>query len=384
MVSMSILINASNLHVGGGVQVAASFIYELTVVPSLPDCLAVWMSTEVEQSLRIMGCDFSRLPACSVVDTFGLKLLLSPSLARRLRAYDTVFTVFGPLYSWRQPKTSIVGFAQPWIIYPDNEIYHQFGWRQRLSTQLKFWIQSIFYRRANLLVAELEHVRSGLVRSGVGREDNIIVVYNCLSSLFHQMERWQPVEIPTTTTGFKLGFLGRNYPHKNTAMLPLIHGILRREHGLDVNFFVTFTDDEWAACGPEFRSAVMNVGPLSVAQCPAFYKAMDGIIFPSLLECFSATPLEAMAMERPLFASDRPFNRDVCGLHAEYFDPLDPSMAASVIANYIRHREIRSGELLAAREHALSFSNAAERARQYLGYVVERQQEIGTHVVAGD
>jgi hypothetical protein len=40
--------------------------------------------------------------------------------------------------------------------------------------------------------------------------------------------------------------------------------------------------------------------------------------------------------------------------------------------------------LLAAREHALSFSNAAERARQYLGYVVQAQQEIGTHVAAGN
>jgi glycosyltransferase involved in cell wall biosynthesis len=384
MVSMSILINASNLHVGGGVQVAASFIYELTVLPSLPNCLAVWMSSEVEQNLRSMGCDYSRLPACSVIDTFGMKSLLSPPLARKLRAYDTVFTIFGPLYSWRQPKISIVGFAQPWIIYPDNEIYRQLGWRQRLSTHLKFWIQSIFYRRANLLVAELDHVKRGLVRSGVGREDNIMVVHNCLSSLFRQRERWQPVEIPTTTAGFKMGFLGRNYPHKNTAMLPLIHDVMKREHGLDVKFFVTFTEDEWAACGSEFRSAVVNVGPLSVAQCPAFYQAMDGIIFPSLLECFSATPLEAMAMERPLFASDRPFNRDVCGLHAQYFDPLDPAMAASVIANYIRRREIGGGELLAAREHALSFSNAAERARQYLGYVVQAQQEIGTHVVAGN
>ena len=274
MVSMSILINASNLHVGGGVQVAASFIYELTVLPSLPNCLAVWMSTEVEQNLQRWAAIILACPLARLSTRLGLKSVLSRPFARKLRAYDTVFTIFGPLYSRRQPKISIVGFAQPWIIYPDNEIYRQLGWRQRLSTHLKFWIQSIFYRRANLLVAELDHVKRGLVRSGVGREDNIMVAHNCLSSLFRQRERWQPVEIPATTAGFKLGFLGRNYPHKNTAMLPLIHGILKREHGLDMKFFVTFTDDEWAACGSEFRSAVVNVGPLSVAQCPNFYQAM--------------------------------------------------------------------------------------------------------------
>jgi len=94
---------------------------------------------------------------------------------------------------------------------------------------------------------------------------------------------------------------------------------------------------------------------------------MDAIIFPSLLECFSATPLEAMAMKKPLFASDRKFVRDVCGDFAWYFDPEDPSDAANLISTYInKQMKLNGEELNAAREHAIQFSNAHQRAINYL------------------
>jgi glycosyltransferase involved in cell wall biosynthesis len=161
----------------------------------------------------------------------------------------------------------------------------------------------------------------------------------------------------------RIGFIGRNYAHKNTRIFPEIINILHQKHGIHCNIYVTFTDQEWNECDEVFRSLVFNVGPLFVAQCPNFYRAMNAIIFPSLLECFSATPLEAMAMERPLFASDRQFNHDICAEHAYYFDPMNPEDAAEKISSNIEYSPER---IKRAREHALSFSNARERAKKYL------------------
>ena len=58
---------------------------------------------------------------------------------------------------------------------------------------------------------------------------------------------------------------------------------------------------------------------MSLAQCPSYFKELDGIILPSLLECFSATPLEALIMGKPIFLSDRQFNKDVVGDFYFYF-----------------------------------------------------------------
>ena len=351
-------------------QVATSVIGELTQKSPFPTDLVVWASDAVDANLRKLDCDLAALPAYEVVNSYGLRLLGSP-LHRRLQEFDAVFTVFGPLYVSKLSGVNITGFAQPWIIYPDNELDEAMGWRQRWLSRLKFGLQAIFFRRSNQLVVELDHVRTGLLRLGIGSPASIHVVRNSLSSLYTSPGSWQPVAVPDTGAEIKLGFVGRNYPHKNTAIFPQIIQILRRDHGIKASIYVTFTDEEWSACSEDFRSAVTNVGSLFVAHCPSFYKQMDGVIFPSLLECFSATPLEAMAMEKPLFASDRPFNRDVCHEHAHYFDPLAPALAAQAIAQVFLSGGPNPEALRAAREHAINFSSPKQRAEQYLALLVE-------------
>lgn len=371
------LINTSNLHVGGGVQVATSVISELADTPNLPPGLVIWASTEVDNNLRKLGCDTSVLPAYEVVNSHGLSLLGS-HLSRRLQAFDAVFTIFGPLYVWRLTGFSITGFAQPWIIYPDNEIHHAAGWHQRLLRRLKFALQAFFFKRADQWVVELGHVRDGLLRRGIGSASAIEVVRNSLSSLYLTPDSWQAVGVPDMDCDLRLGFVGRNYAHKNTRIFPQVLEALRCEHGIHARAYVTFTDEEWAACDDAFRAVVTNVGPLFVAQCPSFYASMDAVIFPSLLECFSATPLEAMAMEKPLFASDRPFNRDVCQAHAHYFDPLSPESAADSIARVFAKGGPDPEALRAARSHAIHFSSPQERVEKYLALLMQSDHKTKT------
>lgn len=360
------LINASNLHTGGGVQVAASVISEAARDRDQARGLMVVASSEVDANLSAVNCDTSAFGTYLVGDVRGMKRT-PPDVALALEQAGAAFTIFGPLYRWRRPYRSIVGFAQPWIIYPRNECYRRLELLDRIKTRLKFWIHGQYFKRADILVVELEHVKEGIVRELGFPADRIHVVHNCLSSLYADAHLWQDVSLPPRAgSELALGFVGRNYMHKNTEIFPEIAAILRQTHGIAARFYVTFTDEEWAACSPDFRAACVNVGPLTVAQCPSFYKALDGVVFPSLLECFSATPLEAMAMEKPLFASDRPFNRDVCQDHAHYFDPLSPASAAAAIAGVFGGAGPDGTALQAAREHAFGFSNARERARKYL------------------
>lgn len=363
------LLNASNLHSGGAVQVATSCILELFNLAAKPSNLIIWASTEVNLNLLKLGCDLTALPAYQVVNIHGLNLLRSP-LARRLEDFDAVFTIFGPLYVWRLSGVNITGFAQPWIIYPDNEVDQAMGWGLRFRTRLKYWVQSLFFRRADRLVVELNHVRLGLLARGIGSPSTIDVVSNTLSCLYTSPSSWQSVEVPEAAVDIKLGFVGRNYSHKNTRIFPAVVDVLQRVHGIKARIYVTFTDEEWAACDEAFRSAVTNVGPLFVAQCPSFYSHMDAVIFPSLLECFSATPLEAMAMKKPLFASDRPFNLDVCQTHAHYFDPLSPESAAQAIAEVFAGGGPSESALQAAHDHAVHFSSPKERAEKYLALLM--------------
>ena len=102
---------------------------------------------------------------------------------------------------------------------------------------------------------------------------------------------------------------------------------------------------------------------------PGLYKECDGAIFPSLLEGFSVAPLEALAMQRILFASDRPFVREVCGDAPIYIDPLDPCASARTVAETLKNPVLQVDHVRAGLRVIGQLPTARDRARAYLDIV---------------
>jgi glycosyltransferase involved in cell wall biosynthesis len=163
-----------------------------------------------------------------------------------------------------------------------------------------------------------------------------------------------------------LAYVTRAYPHKNVAFLGAVGIELRTRHELLVNFVVTLTHDEWFALDSDTREYCTNIGVQKIAQVPSLLMQVDGAFFPSLLEAFSVTPLEAMALQLPLFASDRDFVRTICGDYPHYFDPEDPSAAAKVIADW---STTTCGALPDAPAHTSLGWSAKDRAETYASII---------------
>lgn len=368
---MQVLINASNLHNGGGVQVAISFIYELSLMVNRGlSHIHVVTSTEVDKGLKRLNVQVDSFGNYEILNTHGLQALKSP-LNSRIKNYDLVFTVFGPNYLRVRPKKNIVGFAQAWIINFDNPISQNLSLLTRKKLWMKFNLQWLFFLRSDHYLVELEHVKEKLHTLKKIPNQDISVVYNTVSSLYKDQKKWRPIAIKKPKNQLSLGIVTRDYPHKNLDVLPKVAQALKVNHNLSVHFYTTLNNDEWSKRSSLFKTYVSTVGSLSPEECPSFYQQIDGVIFPSLLECFSATPLEAMVMEKPLFASDRGFVRDVCHDYAIYFDPLDANDIASKIAYYFQSDSIDRLQLQKARDHALNFSSAKNRAEKYLQIINE-------------
>lgn len=370
---MKSLINSSNLHSGGGVQVAISFLYELTIMESDFSSIHVVASSEVAEGLLRLSANTQVFGEYLICDTFGLHAFNS-KINNRVSEYNVVFTIFGPNYLRIKAKTEIIGFAQPWMLSFDNPISNKMSFLSRNILRAKFYLQWLFFLRADHYVVELEHVKEGLVQKKGVDESKIDVVYNTVSSLYENKEKWSPVLIKKNIKQISLGMVTRDYPHKNINILSEVAEILENQHNLKVCFYVTLDDTEWATKSEFFKKYVFTVGSLSPEQCPSFYQQMDGVVFPSLLECFSATPLEAMVMGKPLFASDRSFVRDSCAEYAVYFDPLDANDIALKIAKYFKTNFNNIERLDRARNHALNFSSAKVRAEKYLEIIQQQMK----------
>lgn len=363
---MKLLINCSNLHGGGSAAVAASFIYQ--VAQNMPEDIEVslLLSTYVAGDLRALGTNLDAFKVTKILDFYGIEALWR-GLSSHLKGYDVVFTVFGPAYIFgHRDYTHIVGFAQPSIIYPERISLFERSLLKRLILRVKYLLQEVFFSGADALVVELEHVKEALSTKKKFSQKRIFVVKSTVDSVYLEPERWKEAPLLEGEGGLKLGLISRNYPHKNIKILAEVKSALYAKYGVNVDFYVTFSPEEWSSCSEDFKSKIKNVGRLELAQCPSFYAQLDGVVFPSLLECFSAVPLESMILKRPLFASDLGFIKDCSGEFALYFDPVSANSIADAINRGFSEVGI---DLELARTHALKFGGAARRAEEYLSVI---------------
>lgn len=366
-----ILINASNLHAGGGIQVASSFITELFYIAKYSkqgDSISVICSDAVNVNL---GSDFDKsvFEAFNVINVMGISKVNSNE-KKLFDGFHTCFTVFGPFYFKPNCKKHICGFAQPWIAYPDNVAYPKLPFKEYIKYKIKFKIQSLFFRRYEHLIVEQKHVKYALGKLGYN-PNNISVVSNCVSSIYDDNSNWLPLtfEDSRLIEDITLGFIGRAYPHKNLSVLTEVNEILIAKYQMKCNFLFTFSKAEMKSCGFSEHRNFHSVGEISSRQCPAFYKRLNALVFPSLLECFSASPIEAMKMNTTVIASDYPFVKEVCGEAAFYFDPLSADEIAASIFNVFTNKELREEKKALGRQLVNLLPTAKDRAVSYLNII---------------
>lgn len=367
---MKFLINASNLHCGGGVQVATSFFLDLIELKLDLSKFSVLISSEVYGNLpkEYPEKDFYSF---EVFNVNGFSFL-NKDEKKKFSGFDVCFTVFGPVYFKIDAKKHICGFAQPWIAYPNTLAYKKLTKFNAIKERLKFKIQKIFFKKYDVLIVEADHIKKSLIN--LGFKNKIITVSNTTSLIFDNKDVWERIRnMPDMDRqNNTLGFIGRAYPHKNLAILKSVNMILKSKYKFECNFLFTLTNNEMRDCGFLDESNFFTVGSLSLNECPNFYENIDGLIFPSLLECFSATPIEAMKMGKPVFASDLPFVRDFCKDSIFYFDPNSAEDIARSIYEGFKDDYLLTTNVLSAKYIADSLPSSEDRAKKYISIITTK------------
>ncbi|MEI7101554.1 hypothetical protein WCT63_03770, partial [Pectobacterium versatile] len=203
------LIFCGNLHNGGGVQVATSFIQEL-VTNNIGDLknLDLIMSSAVGNEIRRMDIELSAFRDVYIMDFFGIKKDKKHKFLNE--RYSACFVIFGPIYYSLNADRYIVGFAQPWIAYKKNDAYLKLNLISKLKNKISFYIKDLIFRRYDNLVVEHEHVRVALLNQGY--KSKIHVVSNTYSSVFDNEDLWDIVNFPEhlEKSVFTFGYVGRS------------------------------------------------------------------------------------------------------------------------------------------------------------------------------
>jgi glycosyltransferase involved in cell wall biosynthesis len=182
----------------------------------------------------------------------------------------------------------------------------------------------LFRKNSDYLFVENESMVSALQKK---YRKKVYYVPNTYNQVF---DNYVPVAEKKSDSVFRLLTISSDYPHKNLESIPRVATVLKQKYpDFRFRFIVTIKDDDENVS----TENINYIGSVTIEQCPDFYLNSDAMYLPTLLECFSASYVEAMYMKVPILTSDLDFARSICGEAARYFDPLNEENIADTIYN---------------------------------------------------
>ena len=372
---MKILINCSNLKVGGGLQVAHSFLYEIKkntehqFIVILSDFLK-YQINQAEFPDNFKFFHYSIKPSALKALTGNDKFL---SEIEDKYEPDAVFSVFGPTY-WQPKAKHVCGFARPDYIFKDSPFFKQVSWFYKLKLKLMEFFHMYDIRNNNEILITENKVVSAILASKVTQP--VFTVSNYYNQVFDDKNLWiKKHNLRQDNDTINLLTISANYPHKNLAIIKKVIPVLQHNFPeFKFKFILTMDREEFGISETDvLNDTIQFLGKVSINQCPDLYSQSDFLFLPTLLECFSASYCEAMVMQKPILTSDLPFAKSICNNAAFYFDPLDENDIANAIVHLSYDKKVQEDLIKSGLEQLKTFDTAKQRAEKYLNIIINEK-----------
>jgi glycosyltransferase involved in cell wall biosynthesis len=155
-------------------------------------------------------------------------------------------------------------------------------------------------------------------------------------------------------------YVGNAYPHKNLERLVLVFREIAKKHPHLQMVFVGKEDYFYKRLkkyvSQNFAKNVIFADYVPDEHLSSVYRESLLYVFPSLYEGFGLPPLEAMAENVPVAASNASCLPEILGDAAVYFDPKAMAEMAETIERAISDRELRQDLVRKGREQIKKFS----------------------------
>ena len=373
---MKLLINTSNLSVGGGLQVALSFINEIKNIINNNEYHIV-MTNKISMQLDIYT--FPKNFSFYNISNSPASLKNRKNVIKELNYLedkinpDLVFTIFTPSY-WKPKSTPhLSGFALGWITNPRTLAFEKLSFKQKVKRTLDSLYKKYYVKRdSNYFVVETQDVKNKLTKILNITNQNIFVVGNTYNSFFDEVEFPKYQLIDKKENEFRLITIAHNYPHKNVLIIKDVVNYLKNEYiNFKFKFFITIDDASFDTHFHGLEEYVINIGSVESKYCPSLYEQCDALFLPTLLESFTASYPEAMKMKKPILTSDLSFAHYLCEDAAVYFDPLNPKNIAGKIIELSENKELVNQLIQKGTQRLKTFETAKTRAEKYLNICEE-------------
>lgn len=247
---------------------------------------------------------------------------------------DLVYSITAPTrYSFK--STLVLRHTNPWVTHPNKYAKQKVDWKTLLRLRVICFFKKQMLKRGNYFVTQSQSAKNGIKKITKVENNKIAVIPNVLPACFSDLKYEKRIDDNIVN----IACIAVPHPHKNLDIIPDVLLCLKDKYNIDnIVFHLTLpkNSSQWIAIREKTQQyglgkKVINHGYRTQMQLVDIYSICNLAFTPSLLETFSAAPLEAMFFQCYVVASDLDFNRDVTGDAALYFKPMDAEDAASKI-----------------------------------------------------
>jgi glycosyltransferase involved in cell wall biosynthesis len=366
---MKLLINTASTLKGGSLQVAKSFIEECKKYEEHQFYVILGESLINIIDIKNFPKNFTFYeinyrPATKVFsfknhsDFFNdIENAIKPNI---------VFTTSGPAY-WRPNAPHLVGFNLGHYIYTDSPFFKIIPLWKVVRWKLRGITKALFFKReSDAFVVQTDDVNIRLKKWL--KVDKVYTVSNSCNSHFFKTDVYPNKLKEKVNNEFRFLFLSAYHPHKN---FEIINSILDYELSVNSNtrirFVLTLPQKIFDSLFSEkHQKYLYNVGAVPIPECASLYNECDAMFLPTLLECFSASYVEAMFMEKPIVTSNLGFAQTVCKDAALYFNPINEKDICDKLSLLMNNTSLREELIQKGKMRKYDFKTASERAKAYL------------------
>lgn len=361
---MNILINCSNQHQGGAIQVIHSICTQLNQYPQHSFVLVL---SEEQKSLveQIKGYKNVKTYIYSMRDNlWSLITGHNKTLDGYCKAHkvDVVFTVFG-IARWIPKCPHLCGFARAQLLLKDSPYLNNISWK----TKALFRIQCFFFKRdAKYYYTENPYI-SELLPSILRKDAKVYTVTNYYNQIYDSPEKWNKnINLPDFD-GVTILVLGIPYPHKNFNIIPEIAStFLKRKPEFKFRFVVTAEKNDFKKMNDKVSNQFIFLGKIPFDVCPHLYSQCNILLVPSLMECFTANYPEAMKMMVPIVTVDLEYAHGLCREAACYYESTNADAAANAIYKVATNKEYAMNLVKEGNIQLNSFDNYEQRTKKII------------------
>lgn len=356
---MRFLINASNIHAGGGIQVVDSFCSMLGDFTN-HSFVVVLSSFFTKTKKRIENINNVHVIVYDIEKNLNAIIGRNRYLDDIVSNYNiqAVLTVFGPSY-WRPQCPHLCGMARPHLVLPDSPFFNNVS----LKDKAKYKIWELFFKQcSNIFYTENPFISKRL-RELFNNKKIVYTVTNYYHQIYDNPKEWDnSIDLPPFQ-GVSILTISSANAHKN---FPIIVGIIdyfkRNNPDFSFRFVLTQRRDECPFVSEDLVPYFVFLGTVDVHCCPHLYSQCDIMFQPSLLECFSATYPEAMRMEVPIVTTNLEFAVGLCEDAACYYSAIDPESAAKAIFKVANDKEYSKQLVKNGKKQLLKYDDYTRRA----------------------